>query len=122
MRNKKIKPFWIDLEELEDYKNGIYDNRKDKEFVNKCINLFKKEDVYSKMKCVQDYYPNATKVNLTNRMFNPIAWLGWATCNAHYGATKREVIEAWLLLTKEEQKSANENAKKVIEEYLDEII
>ena len=62
-------------------------------------------------------YPIATKVNFTNKMFNPVSWLGQATCNLLIGAKAQETCQGWMLMTKEEQEKANNIAKEVIEEW-----
>ena len=62
-------------------------------------------------------YTMSTKVNLTNKMFNPISWLGQATCNLIVGATARETCQAWMEMTKEQQTKANNIAKEVINEW-----
>ena len=62
-------------------------------------------------------YKVATKVNFTNQMFNPVSWLGQATCNLFINATAQETCQAWMSMTKEQQIEANNIAKEVITEW-----
>ena len=62
-------------------------------------------------------YVLSTKVNFTNKMFNPVSWLGQATCNLMINATAQEVCQAWMSMTKQQQDKANGIAREVIEEW-----
>ena len=64
-------------------------------------------------------YPIETEVMFTNKMFNPVSWLGQATCNLFLNATQKETCNAWLMLTMEQRNFANDIAKQVIEEWRD---
>ena len=116
-KNKSIPPIWIDSREWEDYKNGMYQNGHDKEIIAQCYEILTNSDLKNEMRNTSLEYEIGTKVNFTNQMFNPISWLGQATCNRMIGATAQEVCQAWLSMTEEQQKWANGIAKEVIEEW-----
>lgn len=112
-----MKPIWKNYREWEDYKNGMYQNGNDEEIIKQCYDILTSDDLKEKMQDTSNTYVIATKVNFTNKMFNPISWLGQATCNLLIGATAQEVCRAWMMMTKEQQDKANNIAKKVIEEW-----
>lgn len=116
-KNKAIPPVWIDYREWEDYKNGMYQNGHDKEIIAQCYEILTNSNLKNEMRNTSLEYEIGTKVNFTNQMFNPISWLGQATCNRMIGATAQEVCQAWLSMTEEQQKWANGIAKEVIEEW-----
>ena len=113
----KIPPVWEDYKNWECYKNGMYNNGHNKKTVEECKKILTSKDLKNKMKAVTHSYPIATKVNFTNQMFNPISWLGQATCNLFIGSTAQETCQAWMCMSKEEQTTANNIAKEVIREW-----
>lgn len=115
--NNKIKPVWKDYKNWEDYKNGMYESTVNKENITKCINILTSENLKENMIKATKEYTISAKVNLTNKMFNPISWLGQVTCNLIIGATARETCQAWMKITKEQQIKANNIAKEVINEW-----
>lgn len=115
--NKKIKPVWRNYREWECFKNKMYENGHNQEVVKKCYKILTSNDLKENMYDTTIIYEIATKVNFTNKMFNPISWLGQATCNRLINATAQEVCQAWLTMTKEQQDKANDIAKEVIEEW-----
>lgn len=114
-----MKPIWKHPSTWEDNKNGMFDTKTREDIIVKCYNKLK-ENCYFEMKLVTMTYINSTAVNLSKRVWNNQAWLGQAMCNMLYGATINETTKAWGLLTKEEQKYANEAANEVIREWQDE--
>lgn len=116
-RAKNIKPIWIDYKNWEDYKNGMYDNGHDIEIIKQCYEILTSDNLKENMKDTSITYEIGTKVNFTNQMFNPISWLGQATCNRLINATAQEVCQAWMSMSKEQQDKANNIAKEVIEEW-----
>lgn len=112
-----IKPIWKNYKKWEDYQNGMYQNGHDQEIVRQCYEILTSDDLKEKMTDTTLTYEISAKVNLTNKMFNPVSWLGQATCNLLIGATAQETCQAWMTMTKEEQQKANSIAKKVIEEW-----
>lgn len=115
--NKNIKPFWTPYSEWEDFKNGMYKNGHNKEIVKQCYEILTSNNLKNDMQDVLKTYEIATKVNFTNKMFNPVSWLGQATCNLKVDATAQETCQAWLLMSDEQQEKANNIAKEVIEEW-----
>jgi len=112
-----IKPVWQNYRNWECFKNGMYENGHNKEIILKCYDILTNENLKKDMCDTTIIYEIATKVNFTNKMFNPISWLGQATCNRLINATAQEVCQAWMSMTKEQQEWANGVAKEVIEEW-----
>ena len=112
-----MKPIWTNYKEWEDYNNKMYENGNNKEKIKKCKEILTSDNLKDNMKKVTEEYIISTKVNLTNKMFNPISWLGQATCNLLINATAKETCQAWLTMTKEQQTKANNIAKEVIKEW-----
>lgn len=115
--NKNISPIWQNYREWECFQNGMYLNGHDKEKIKHCYEILTSNNLKEQMKKTANTYKIATKVNFTNQMFNPISWLGQATCNMLINATAQETCQAWMLMSKEEQIKANEIARQVIEEW-----
>lgn len=113
----RIKPIWKNYTEWEDYKNKMYENNNDREIIKQCYEILTSDNLKENMKDTTETYIVSTKVNLTNKMFNPVSWLGQATCNLLIGASAKETCQAWLQMTKEQQEKANNIAKEVIEEW-----
>lgn len=116
MKNN-IKPVWNNYRQWEDYKNGMYESTSNKETIQKCIEILSADNLKEYMENAVKTYKVSAKVNLTNKMFNPISWLGQATCNLMVGATAKETCQAWMIMTKEQQTTANNIAKEVIKEW-----
>ena len=101
----------------------MYDARLDGTIVSKCVEILADESMcYDSMKVTISEYKIASRVKLTNKMFNPISWIGQATCNYMIGATARETVNAWLTMSREKQERANEAARRVMREYLNETL
>lgn len=116
MKNN-IKPIWINYNEWEDFKNGMYQNGNDKEIIKQCYEILTSENLKENMQDTTKTYEISTRVNFTNKMFNPVSWLGQATCNRLINATAQEVCQAWMSISKELQDKANNIAKEVIKEW-----
>lgn len=116
-KSKTINPIWENYRNWEDYKNGMYENGHNEEIIKKCYEILTNDDLKNNMIDTSKTYEISTKVNFTNQMFNPVSWLGQATCNLLLGATAQETCRAWLMMTKEQQDKANNIAKEVIEEW-----
>ena len=86
-RSKSISPIWVDYKYWEDYKNGMYENGHNQEMVKLCYELLTANNLKENMQDTAKTYEISTKVNFTNQMFNPVSWLGQATCNLILGAT-----------------------------------
>lgn len=113
----KTKPIWVDYKKWEDYQNNMYQNGNDEEIIKQCYEILTSENLKENMQDVTKTYEISTKVNFTNKMFNPVSWLGQATCNLLIGATAQEVCQAWMSIPKELQDRANNIAKEVIKEW-----
>ena len=113
----KIKPIWQNYRNWECYKNGMYQNGHDTEIIKQCYEILTSKNLKEEMYDTTITYEIATKVNFTNQMFNPISWLGQATCNRLINATAQEVCQAWMSMTKEQQIRANNITKEVIKEW-----
>lgn len=116
-KNKNINPIWKNYRNWEDYQNGMYENGHSKEIIKQCFEILTSKKLKQEMKDTTKTFLISTKVNFTNQMFNPISWLGQATCNRLINATAQETCQAWLTMTKEQQEWANNIAKEVIEEW-----
>lgn len=112
-----MKPIWNNYREWEEYKNGMYENSNDAEIIKQCYEILTSKNLKQEMIDTTITYTISTKTNLTNKMFNPISWLGQATCNRLINATAKEVCSAWISMSAEEQQKANKIAKEVIEEW-----
>lgn len=112
-----LKPIWIDYRNWEDYKHGMYENRVNEEKILHAKEILTSRFLKQYMTNTTRTYTTSAKVNLTNKMFNPISWLGQATCLLHGGSTAQETCRAWISMTKEEQIRANNIAKEVIKEW-----
>ena len=112
---KNIKPVWIDYKNWECYKNNMYENGHDQEIVKQCYEILTSDNLKDNMIDTTITYEVATKVNFTNQMFNPVSWLGQATCNKLINATAQETCEAWISMTKEQQDKANNIVKEEME-------
>ena len=115
--NKKINPVWKNYRNWEDYKNGMYENGNDIEIIKQCYEILTSDNLKDNMVGTSKTYEIATEIMFTNQRFNPVSWLGQATCNLLIGATAQETCQAWMMMTKEQQDKANGIAKEVIEEW-----
>ena len=116
-KSKNIKPIWEDYRNWEDYKNGMYENGHSDDIINQCYEILTSENLKQEMYDTTITYEISTQVNFTNQMFNPVSWLGQATCNRLINATAQETCNAWMMMSKEQQEKANNIAKEVIEEW-----
>lgn len=114
-----MKPIWINYELWEDYKNGMYLKRCDETIAQKCLELFRSNNLIDCMRNVKAWKVSAT-VNLSKTVFNQQAWLGQATMSLELGATIEETTWAWVRMTKQERDYANQCADEIIKEFQDE--
>lgn len=117
MKKSKINPVWKNYRNWECFKNKMYENGHDKEIIKQCYEILTSDNLKEEMYDTTITYEVATKVNFTNRMFNPISWLGQATCNRLIDAKAQEVCSAWMTMSKEQQTKANKIAEEVIVEW-----
>ena len=95
----------------------MYENGHSEVIINQCYEILTSDNLKENMIDTANTYEIATKVNFTNKMFNPVSWLGQATCNLLIQATAQETCRAWMMMTKKQQEKANNIAKEVIEEW-----
>ena len=116
-----MKQFYAPYWEWEDYKNGMYCDKKiDSEsyLVVKCMDLFTNTCLFYSTGCeVFIKWPIATKVNLTNKSINRRAWLGTAICNLGLNAPEYIIRLAWNKLYDYQKERANSVATNLIYEY-----
>lgn len=112
-----ITPVWRNYRDWEDYKNKMYENNHEEEIIKQCYQILTSNNLKEHMENTTISYPISTQVNFTNKMFNPVSWLGQATCNLLIGASARETCQAWLRMDEKQQKKANKIAKEVIEKW-----
>ena len=112
-----IKPIWENYRDWEEFKKGMYDNRQDEEKIESSYKILTSKFLKNYMKNTTNYFPISTKVHLTNKMFNPVSWLGQATCCIHGESKAQETCIAWMKMSKEQQDRANNIAKEVIKEW-----
>ena len=107
--NKNINPVWKNYREWEDYKNGMYENGNDIEIIKQCYEILTADNLKDNMIDTSKTYETATEIMFTNQRFNPVSWLGQATCNLLIGATAQETCQAWMMMKKEQQDKANKS-------------
>lgn len=116
---KDIKPVWQNYREWEEFKKGMYENRQEEEKIQNSYNILTSRFLKNYMHNTTNYLPISTRVHFTNKMFNPVSWLGQATCCIHGGSVAQETCIAWLRMEKEQQDRANGIAREVIQEWRD---
>lgn len=62
-------------------------------------------------------WPYSSEHNLSARVLNRKAWMGWAACYVSHKSTEYTTRSAWRYLTDEQKKLANDIAGQVIEEW-----
>lgn len=116
MRKERI---WHNHLKWEDYHAGMYEsgNHRDEKINSSFLLLSTPYDLFVEMVKVSKKWKFAAEFNLSNYTFNRRAWLGWASCCYHHGATDEETRKAWNQLTKEQKQKANRVATIVIETW-----
>lgn len=62
-------------------------------------------------------WPFSVEHNLSARVQNRVAWMGWAACCVSHNSTEYTTRNAWRFLTEEQKQVANEMASQVIKEW-----
>ena len=70
---KNINPIWCNYKEWEDYKNGMYESSCNNEMVMQCLEILTNNNLKEDMINTTMTYEISAKVNLTNKMFNPVS-------------------------------------------------
>lgn len=103
----------------EDYQSGMYNPRKDEQYIGKAIELLSNKKICREyMKRVVTEWKIATEQNLTNPESNGRAWLGQCACFLYAGCHDEETRHAWVLMTEEARTQANKIAEEVIFSWL----
>ena len=112
--NRVYHPYWM----WEDHKAGFYDNisgEQKKEMINKVVELFSDQKLTRKyIMRVIDEWVFSCQHNLSNESLNRIAYLGQGACCLFAGVPSTITMEAWSLVSKENQDKADEIAKDVL--------
>lgn len=98
----------------EDWRNGLYGNSFREPVIGDCVTLLSESGMFGKvLNEVTNQWPIATAQNLSNVYRNHQPWCGRAACSYEFGATIREVNEAWSLLDPHQQIAANTTADQI---------
>lgn len=114
----ELKPYWIDYHKWECYQNGMYNNDRDDVVINKCVVTFKQTKLEELMYEAFLKNPTTSKVHLYKEIFNRRPFAGQIVNNYLHNATIIETTEAWLSLTSNERKYANDCANNAIERFI----
>lgn len=104
----------------EDYLNGMYNTKVNNfDFLkNKSIELLSCSNLFYEYAVQMIHeWEICTIVNLTNLEQNRKAWLGQASCCFYARVPEFITCIAWMQLTEQQRKNANNVAKNIIENY-----
>ena len=117
-----IKRMWHNYLDWEEFKYGMWKSipKKDEhECVFETVEFMKQLDTWKEfMVKVTKEWTYSCEQNLSHNGINQTAWIGKAACCLAIGTPEHITRKAWWLLSIEEQKIANENAKNAIKEYV----
>ena len=95
----------------EDWRNGLHGSAFRDSVIGDCAGLLMETSTFgSVLDEVAKEWPISTAQNLSNVYHNHQPWCGRAACCYEFGATIREVNEAWTTLTPGQQIQANRTA------------
>ncbi len=95
----------------EDWRNGLYGTAFRDVVIGDCVTLLSETTVFAEVLTeVALSWPVATAQHLSNVYQNHQPWCGRAACCHEFGATLREVNEAWAALEPSQQLAANRTA------------
>lgn len=116
---KKLKRIYHHCEKLEE--SPMWGNCKSTEkdeLIQKSFNLLSNPGAFkAACRMVLIKWPFSSEHNLSARVLNRKAWMGWAACCVAHGSTEYTTRNAWRFLSDEQQKIANEIANQVIMEW-----
>ena len=116
-----IEQVFYRYELWEDFQSGMYRQRNDILAIQKAMDCLSDATICETyMKKVVSEWKIATQQVLTNPESNGRAWLGQCACFMYGGCHDEETRKAWVLLTPQIQKQANDIADKVILEWMKE--
>lgn len=111
-------PYWM----WEDFKAGFYDNvsgERKKEMLNKVVELFSDPALTKEyMIKVIDEWVFSCQHNLSNESLNRIAYIGQGACCLYAKVPSTITMEAWSLVSKENQKQADKIAQDVLDIWI----
>jgi len=113
-----MKRIFYPYNEWEDYKAGMYrlpSVQDSATQVQESVDLLASSSIFYgvALGMISDWSISAA-VNLSNKSRNRQAWLGQASCCFSHKSSEHQTKEAWHLLTKEQQDSANQVADEII--------
>ncbi len=116
----KIKQIFHHFSKWEDYKHGFYDttcfNPKDE--IYKSVSLLSNQkEFYKYAKMVIDQWVYSCEQNLTDPAMNKIAYIGQSACCMANKTPSFITRNAWSYINEEDQREANETAKKILKEW-----
>ncbi len=92
----------------EDWRNGLHGTAFRETVIGDCVTLLSEPSIFGEVLTeVASEWPVATAQNLSNIYRNHQPWCGRAACSYEFGATIREVNEAWAALDAKQQTAAN---------------
>lgn len=108
----------------EDYRAGFYNNcsGSEKELkIKKVLEMFQSKDLTKEyMNRVINEWNYSCEQNFTNSSINKIAYLGQAACCIYAEVPNTVTMEAWSLLDRTDQDTANKIAVETIEKWKEE--
>ena len=112
---RQFYPYW----EWEDWQAGIYAGSEQLEKIQNARQMLLKPNCfYENCNIVISQWPKSTLHRLTNPYINRKAWIGHSAAFFYCGANKASTREAYLSLSLDKRKIANQVAGKAITEYL----
>lgn len=116
-----IRQVFFRYELWEDFQSGMYNTRNEESAIQKAMECLSNKEICSScMKKVVTDWEIATAQVLTNPESNGRAWLGQCACYMYAGCHDEETRRAWVRLTEEVRKTANDIADRVIYDWLKE--
>ena len=123
----KVKPvffngrYYSNYIYLECFMSGMYSSaiKFKPEMIEKCKALLSCKSEFEKMAFKMiDEWPITSKVNLSNKDQNRLAWIGQATCCYCFGCNEITVRTAWNEMSIKKQNAANKTARNVLNNFL----
>lgn len=115
-----MKQIFHNFTKWEDYKQGFYNSICEdvKEHMQKSIDLLSNQEMfYRYAKKVIENWKYSCEQNLTDPSLNKIAYIGQSACCMANGTPAFVTRNAWSYIDEEDQRLANETARKVLKEW-----
>lgn len=116
----KINQIFHHFSKWEDYKEGFYNSTCEDvaEHIQKSVDLLSNQELfYNYAKEVVEKWIFSCEQNLTDPSLNKIAYIGQSACCIANGTPAFVTRNAWAYIEEENQKLANQTAKKVLHEW-----